>query len=33
MSRDGPPEVDVSVSIVAMQCTADIGMEVQVKGL
>lgn len=33
MSRDGSPEVDVSVPISAVQRTADIGMEVQVEGL
>lgn len=33
VSRDGSPEVDVSVSISAVQCAADVGMEVQVEGL
>lgn len=33
MSRDGSPEVDVSVPILAVQRAPDVGMEVQVEGL
>lgn len=33
VSRDGSSEVDVCVSISAVQCTPDVGMEVQVEGL
>lgn len=33
VSGDGSSEVDISVPIAAMQCAANIGMEVQVEGL
>jgi hypothetical protein len=33
MGRNRPPEIDVFVPIAAVQCAADVGMEVQVEGL
>lgn len=33
MCRNGALEVDVSVSISAVQCAADVSVEVQVEGL
>lgn len=33
VSRNGSPEVDESVPILAVQRAADVGMEVQVEGL
>lgn len=33
VSRDGSPEVDVSVPVALVQLAADVGMEVQIEGL